>query len=115
MPYLLRFLLLSATPSNVRRIISQIRAKLKFVGVSNHHASQQSKLKGKSRVDNTEASILDALRSSLRFKNVCFLPVIHATTFVIIELLFFFFASKIAYFRLYVDTVSGDFERLELS
>ncbi|KAM5580264.1 hypothetical protein ABKV19_009822 [Rosa sericea] len=70
MPYLLRFLLLSATPSNVRRIISQIRAKLKFVGVSSHHASQQSKLKGKSRVDNTEASILDALRSSLRFKNI---------------------------------------------
>ncbi|XP_050384590.1 uncharacterized protein LOC126801166 [Argentina anserina] len=70
MPYLLRFLLLSATPSNVRRIISQIRAKLKFVGVLSHHASQQSKLKGKSHVDNTEASILEALRSSLRFKNI---------------------------------------------
>nr|XP_011467650.1 PREDICTED: Fanconi anemia group D2 protein [Fragaria vesca subsp. vesca] len=70
MPYLLRFLLLTATPLNVRRIISQIRAKLKFVGVSSHHVLQQSKLKGKSRVDNSEASILDALRSSLRFKNI---------------------------------------------
>lgn len=98
MPYLLRFLLLSATPSNVRRIISQIRAKLKFVGVSNHHASQQSKLKGKSRVDKTEASILDALRSSLRFKNVCFLPVIHSTTFVMIELYFLFLPLKLLIF-----------------
>lgn len=70
MPYLLRFLLLSATQSNVRRIISHIRQHLKFVGVSNSRASQQNKLKGKSLVDNSEASILDALRSSLRFKNV---------------------------------------------
>ncbi|KAH9737285.1 Fanconi anemia group D2 protein [Citrus sinensis] len=69
MPYLLRFLLLSATQSNVRRIISHIRQHLKFVGVSNSRASQQNKLKGKSLVDNSEASILDALRSSLRFKN----------------------------------------------
>jgi Fanconi anemia group D2 protein len=71
MPYLLRFLLLSATPVNVRRIISQIREQLKFVGVSNSRASQHNKLKGKSLVNNAEASILDALRSSLRFKNVC--------------------------------------------
>ncbi|KAH9737271.1 Fanconi anemia group D2 protein [Citrus sinensis] len=70
MPYLLRFLLLSATQSNVRRIISHIRQHLKFVGVSNSRASQQNKLKGKSLVDNSEASILDALRSSLRFKNM---------------------------------------------
>ena len=70
MPYLLRFLLLSATPVNVWRIISQIREQLKFVGVSNSRASQNSKIKGKSLVNNTDASILDALRSSLRFKNV---------------------------------------------
>nr|XP_023876814.1 Fanconi anemia group D2 protein homolog isoform X3 [Quercus suber] len=70
MPYLLRFLLLSATPANVWRIISQIREQLKFVGVSNYHASQHSKIKGKSLVNNTEASILDALRSSLRFKSL---------------------------------------------
>ncbi|XP_062170326.1 uncharacterized protein LOC133876038 [Alnus glutinosa] len=70
MPYLLRFLLLSATPVNVRRIISQIREQLKFVGLSNSRALQHNKLKGKSQVNNTEASILDALRSSLRFKNL---------------------------------------------
>ncbi|CAK7340364.1 unnamed protein product [Dovyalis caffra] len=71
MPYLLRFLLLSATPQNARRIISQIRQQLKFVGMSNSSRSnQQRKLKGKSLVDNTEASILDALRSSLLFKNM---------------------------------------------
>ncbi|VVA26373.1 PREDICTED: Fanconi [Prunus dulcis] len=70
MPHLLRFLLLSATLSNARRIISQIRQQLKFVGVSNYCISEKSKLKGKSRADNTEASILDALRSSLRFKNI---------------------------------------------
>ncbi|KAL5739450.1 hypothetical protein ACOSQ2_028630 [Xanthoceras sorbifolium] len=70
MPHLLRFLLLSATPANVRRIISHIRGHLKFIGVSNSRATQQNKLKGKSLVDNSEASILDALRSSLRFKNM---------------------------------------------
>lgn len=74
MPFLLRFLLLSATPANVGRIISQIREQLKFVGFSNSRAMQQKKLKGKSHMDSSEASILDALRSSLRFKNVyiCF-------------------------------------------
>lgn len=71
MPYLLRFLLLSATPENIRRIISHIREQLKFVGVSNSRAMQQGKLKGKSHSKSTEASVLEALRSSLRFKNVC--------------------------------------------
>ncbi|XP_062107055.1 uncharacterized protein LOC133818291 [Humulus lupulus] len=70
MPFLLRFLLLSATPANVGRIISQIREQLKFVGLSNACAMQQKKLKGKSHKDSSEAFILDALRSSLRFKNM---------------------------------------------
>ncbi|CAN0890521.1 Fanconi anemia group D2 protein homolog [Linum grandiflorum] len=70
MPYLLRFLLLSATPANVRRIIHQIREQLKFLGLSRSLASQQSKHKGKLVVDDTESSILDALRSSLLFKNM---------------------------------------------
>ncbi|RVW82272.1 Fanconi anemia group D2 protein-like [Vitis vinifera] len=70
MPYLLRFLFLSATPTNVRRIISQIREQLKFVGVSSSSTVQHRKLKGKSTLGNTNASILDALRSSLRFKNM---------------------------------------------
>ncbi|GAB2242842.1 hypothetical protein Droror1_Dr00019617 [Drosera rotundifolia] len=68
MPHLLRFLLLSAKPSNVRRIISEIRDQLKFVGGPNTHKSHNSKLKGKLVVDTAEASILGALRSSLRFK-----------------------------------------------
>ncbi|XP_051122489.1 uncharacterized protein LOC127245545 isoform X2 [Andrographis paniculata] len=70
MPYLLRFLLISAKPSNARLLISKIRDQLKFLGGSNTRASQLSKLKGKSVLDNTEASILDALRSGLRFKSM---------------------------------------------
>ncbi|KAL0364788.1 UNVERIFIED_CONTAM: Fanconi anemia group D2 protein [Sesamum angustifolium] len=70
MPYLLRFLLLSAKESNARRIISQIREQLKFVGASQARALQHNELKGKTVIDNTEASILDALRSNLRFKNM---------------------------------------------
>lgn len=69
LPNLLRFLLLSATPLNVRRIIYQIRTQLKFIGLSNSRAMQHKKLKGKALVDSSEASILDALKSSLRFKN----------------------------------------------
>ncbi|KAE8685889.1 hypothetical protein F3Y22_tig00111088pilonHSYRG00090 [Hibiscus syriacus] len=70
MPCLLRFLLLSATQLNVRRIISQIREHLKFVRIPHNRTMQKNKLKGKMLVDNTEASILDALRSSLEFKSV---------------------------------------------
>ncbi|KAF2591972.1 hypothetical protein F2Q70_00039418 [Brassica cretica] len=69
MPYLLRFLLLAATQANVRRIISQIRQQLKFTGISQPCASQ-NKLKGKAPAYNSEGSILHALRSSLRFKNI---------------------------------------------
>ncbi|GMI98522.1 Fanconi Anemia D2 [Hibiscus trionum] len=70
MPCLLRFLLLSATQQNVRRIISQIREHLKFVRIPHNHTMQKNKLKGKVLVDNAEASILDALRSSLQFKSL---------------------------------------------
>lgn len=70
MPHLLRFLLLSATPMNVGRIVSQVREQLKFVGSSNSHIAKHKKLKGKSVAASNEACILDALRSSLRFKNV---------------------------------------------
>ncbi|KAK8289747.1 hypothetical protein V6Z12_D07G213000 [Gossypium hirsutum] len=70
MPCLLRFLLLSATQLNVRRIISQIREHLKFVRTPHNRTIQKNKLKGKLVVDNTEASILDALRSSLQFKSL---------------------------------------------
>nr|XP_017231975.1 PREDICTED: Fanconi anemia group D2 protein isoform X1 [Daucus carota subsp. sativus] len=70
MPYLLKFLLLSATPMNIQRIISKIREQLKNFGVSNISMTQHNKLKGKSVADNVDGSILDALRSSLRFKNM---------------------------------------------
>lgn len=67
--------MLSATPANSRRIISKIREQLKFIG-SSHFASQdKNKLKGKSLLDSTDASILDTLRSGLRFKSVSFLSV----------------------------------------
>lgn len=83
MPYLLRFLLLSATPTNVRRIISQIREQLRFVGLVNPGATQQSKLKGKSCLNIAESSIIDALRSSLRFKNVSILRLLKICNFVL--------------------------------
>ncbi|KAL4577980.1 hypothetical protein LXL04_014095 [Taraxacum kok-saghyz] len=69
LPYLLRFLLLSATPTNARRIISQFREQYKMVGVFDTPA-QQYKHKGKSVINNVEASVLDALGSSFRFKNI---------------------------------------------
>ncbi|XP_077243736.1 fanconi anemia group D2 protein isoform X2 [Tasmannia lanceolata] len=70
MPILLRFLLLSATPVNVQRIISQIREHLKLACVLDPRAARHKKVKGKSLANNAEASILEALRSSLRFKNI---------------------------------------------
>ncbi|PKU62721.1 hypothetical protein MA16_Dca028280 [Dendrobium catenatum] len=70
MPHLLRFLLLSTTPANAGRIISQIRDQLKFVGVIDSYSVRNKKLEGIISAQSTEASILDALRSSLRFKNI---------------------------------------------
>uniref|UniRef100_A0A0D3GME3 Fanconi anemia group D2 protein n=1 Tax=Oryza barthii TaxID=65489 RepID=A0A0D3GME3_9ORYZ len=70
MPHLLRFLLLSATPFNAGRIISQIREQLKFVGTVDPRAARGKKLKGKASANGTDGAILDALRSGLRFKNM---------------------------------------------
>ncbi|KAL3537801.1 hypothetical protein ACH5RR_001167, partial [Cinchona calisaya] len=69
MPFLIRFLLLSATPKNARQIISRIREQLRFFGLSSVMSTQSSKLKGKV-MNNAENLILDALKSSLRFKNI---------------------------------------------
>lgn len=113
MPFLLRFLLLSATPANFGRIISQIREQLKFVGLSNSRAMHQKKLKGKSHMDGSEAPILDALRSSLRFKNVyffffpCCLRKKLYPTFLLLSL-----CPK---FLFPIDALPGDFERTELA
>ncbi|KAJ3669971.1 hypothetical protein LUZ60_010295 [Juncus effusus] len=70
MPHLLRFLLLAANQENVRRIISQIRENLKFSAPIDKNALRNKKLKGKCTINSTDAAILDALRSSLRFKNM---------------------------------------------
>ncbi|XP_047315356.1 Fanconi anemia group D2 protein homolog [Impatiens glandulifera] len=69
LPCLLRFLFLSATSANARRVITQVREHLKLVGLSTG-PTQNNKLKGMLPVDNVEASILDTLRSSLRFKSI---------------------------------------------
>ncbi|XP_020599802.1 Fanconi anemia group D2 protein homolog isoform X2 [Phalaenopsis equestris] len=68
--HLLRFLLLSATPQNAGRIITQIRDQLKFIVAVDPCSARNKKLKEKSIAENTEVSIFDALRSSLRFKNI---------------------------------------------
>lgn len=108
MAYLLRFLLLSATSVNVRVIIMHIREQLKFLGVSHAPSSQHTKGKGKAHVDNTEASVLDALRSSLRFKNVspCF------SCFVLIISHFLILCSFLCPLSS-LDTMSRDLKRAE--
>ena len=70
LPDLLRFLLMSADKGSVGRIIFQIREQLKFVSVGDCLVSRNKKLKGKYVADGSEASILEALRSCLRFRNV---------------------------------------------
>lgn len=70
MPYILRYLLLAATPGNAWQIIAEIREQLKFIGFSSSRATENNKLKGKVNVYNAEASIINALKSSLQFKNV---------------------------------------------
>ncbi|XP_068656016.1 uncharacterized protein [Aristolochia californica] len=70
MPFLLRFLLFAATSKNAQRIIASIRENLKFLCIPDSRAARHKKLKGKCLADNVEASILEALRSSLRFKNM---------------------------------------------
>ncbi|XVF20995.1 hypothetical protein REPUB_Repub12eG0052600 [Reevesia pubescens] len=51
-------------------IFSATNQKFKFFRVPNIRTMQKNKLKGKLLADNTEASILDALRSSLQFKSI---------------------------------------------
>ncbi|KAJ3707216.1 hypothetical protein LUZ61_010921 [Rhynchospora tenuis] len=70
MPHLLRFLLLSANQTNVKRIILQIRDHLKFTGPTDPNSLRNKKLKGKCAVNSTDVAILDTLRSNLRFKNI---------------------------------------------
>ncbi|XP_058097444.1 uncharacterized protein LOC131242659 isoform X2 [Magnolia sinica] len=48
----------------------QIREHLKLFSMPDPYAARNKKLKGKSLAESAEASILEALRSSLRFKNI---------------------------------------------
>ncbi|XP_049936627.1 uncharacterized protein LOC116265003 isoform X2 [Nymphaea colorata] len=70
LPHLLRFLLLSATPANAKRIISHVRKHVIFGGTIDCRACKNKKLTGKSAAVNAEALVYEALRSSLRFRNV---------------------------------------------
>lgn len=72
MAHLLRYLLLSSAPKNVKRIISQIRLQVKFISIPETHLSRNKKLKGKSFGKSAEASILESICSNIRFKSVCF-------------------------------------------
>lgn len=111
MPYLLKFLLLSATPMNIQRIISRIREQLKNFGASNLSMTQHNKLKGKSVGNNVDGSILDALRSSLRFKNVSLF-----TTHLHLAIVISYNCSCFTYITLCAtptDAMPRDFERTE--
>lgn len=88
MPHLLRFLLLSATPTNAGRIILQIREQLRIVGAIDPRAARSKKLKGKASANSTDGAILDTLRSGLRFKNVSYL-----------NLQFVYFCTKVLYVK----------------
>lgn len=101
---MLRFLLLNATPLNVRRIVLHIREQLKFIGTS--HAMQHKKLKGKSLMASTEASILDALRTGLLSKSVSLLWYIGLN-------LCDSFDVTLLCFLLFLDAMSGDFESID--
>eukprot|EP01018_Ginkgo_biloba_P031024 Gb_40798 [translate_table: standard] len=70
LPLVLRFLLQSATGMNAKRIVEQIRENLHFVAISDTQATRNKKLKGKTNADDTEALILETIRSGLRFQNL---------------------------------------------
>jgi hypothetical protein len=70
-PLVVRFLLQSTTPGNVKRILYQLRENLHFVADSVVITQlKQQKLKGKAIMTNCEALVVEAIRSGLRFQNV---------------------------------------------
>lgn len=72
LPLVVRFLLQSATATNVRRIVHQLRENLHFTSVSaaSKAVGHDKKMKGKAIVTNCESLVLEAIRSGLRFQNV---------------------------------------------
>lgn len=95
---------------NIQRIISKIREQLKNFGVINISMTQHNKLKGKSVADSEDGSILDALRSSLRFKNVS-LIITHLYLAIVISYKLMFYTNHIV--CLSTDAMPRDFERTE--
>lgn len=96
---------------NIQRIISKIREQLRSFGSSNLSMTQHNKLKGKSVADNVDGSILDALRSSLRFKNVS-LFIAHLYLAIVIS----YNCSCFTYITLCAsptDSMPRDYERTE--
>lgn len=70
LPFLVRFVLLSANAGNARRIVYQIRENLTFIFSQSDSATVQRKLKGKFVSGANEVSILEALSSIVLFKSV---------------------------------------------
>ncbi|KAL3701169.1 hypothetical protein R1sor_019191 [Riccia sorocarpa] len=70
LPLVVKFLLQSATPTNVKQVVQQLRENLQFVTVADVRMSKPDrKQKGKSPTTNCEALVLEAIRSGLRFQN----------------------------------------------
>lgn len=71
LPLIVKFLLQSATSTNVKQIVQKLRENLQFVTVSDVRAFKPDrKQKGKSSAPSSEALILDAIQSGLQVQNV---------------------------------------------
>lgn len=71
LPLVIKFLLQSATSTNVKLIIEQLREHLQFVTISDVRSSKPDrKQKGLVSAPNCEALILEAIRSGLRLQNI---------------------------------------------
>jgi Fanconi anemia group D2 protein len=71
LPLIVKFLLQSATSTNVKQIVQKLRENLQFVTVSDVRAFKPDcKQKGKSSAPSSEALILDAIQSGLQVQNL---------------------------------------------
>lgn len=72
LPVIVRFLLQSGMGLHAKRIVQQLRTNLHFVTVADVRAAKPDrKQKGKSAAAaDSEALVLDAMRTGLRFQNV---------------------------------------------
>lgn len=73
LPLVIKFLLQSATSTNIKLIIQQLREHLQFVTISDVRSSRPDrKQKGLVNAPNCEALILEAIRSGLRLQSVSY-------------------------------------------